>query len=152
MPRPTIDYLNARRALKPASGETNYRAREQAVYAPEGEQIRKRPHFSFEKLERNWQKVEKEQAQIATQIQKVIEQSANKELWESLSAFTRESLREFWRTSVTLIPSEAPLEFSPKLLPEFLFEAGVAAGRIRQINERGGTNGAGFRLRPVQIS
>ena len=35
MPRPTIDYLNARRALKPASGGTIYRARERAIYAPE---------------------------------------------------------------------------------------------------------------------
>jgi hypothetical protein len=35
MPRPTIEYLNARRALKPASGGTNYRVRERAVYAPE---------------------------------------------------------------------------------------------------------------------
>jgi hypothetical protein len=35
MPRPAIDYLNARRALKPASGGTNYRVRERAVYAPE---------------------------------------------------------------------------------------------------------------------
>jgi DNA-binding transcriptional regulator YdaS (Cro superfamily) len=37
MPRPTIDYLNARRALKPASGGTNYRAREKPVYAEDVE-------------------------------------------------------------------------------------------------------------------
>jgi hypothetical protein len=35
MSRPTIDYLNARRALKPASGGTNYRVRERAIYDPE---------------------------------------------------------------------------------------------------------------------
>jgi len=37
MPRPPLDYLNARRALKPASGGTNYRRRERAIYAPEVE-------------------------------------------------------------------------------------------------------------------
>ena len=37
MPRPTIDYLNARRALKPASGGTNYRACEKPVYAEDVE-------------------------------------------------------------------------------------------------------------------
>jgi DNA-binding transcriptional regulator YdaS (Cro superfamily) len=33
MPRPTVEYLNARRAHKPASGGTNYRTRECAVFA-----------------------------------------------------------------------------------------------------------------------
>jgi len=42
MPRPTIDYLNARRALKPASGGTNYRVRERAIYDPEIEDGRRR--------------------------------------------------------------------------------------------------------------
>jgi DNA-binding transcriptional regulator YdaS (Cro superfamily) len=42
MPRPTIDYLNARRALKPASGGTNYRARERAIYAEDVELIKRR--------------------------------------------------------------------------------------------------------------
>jgi hypothetical protein len=37
MPRPSIEYLNARRAVKPASGGTNYRAREKAIYAPESD-------------------------------------------------------------------------------------------------------------------
>ena len=35
MPRPPVDYLDARRASKPASGGTNYRARERAIYAPD---------------------------------------------------------------------------------------------------------------------
>jgi hypothetical protein len=35
MPKPPVDYLIARRALKPASGGTNYRVRERAIYAPE---------------------------------------------------------------------------------------------------------------------
>ena len=40
MPRPSIDYLNARRrAIKPASGGTNYRTRERAKYAPDTEAL-----------------------------------------------------------------------------------------------------------------
>jgi len=35
VPRPSIDYLNARRLIKPASGGKNYRRREHASYAPE---------------------------------------------------------------------------------------------------------------------
>ena len=35
--KPSIEYLNARRAIKPASGGTNYRARERARYAPDSE-------------------------------------------------------------------------------------------------------------------
>jgi hypothetical protein len=35
MPKPPVDYLNARRALRPASGGTNYRVRERAIYDPE---------------------------------------------------------------------------------------------------------------------
>jgi DNA-binding transcriptional regulator YdaS (Cro superfamily) len=45
MPRPTIDYLNARRALKPASGGTNYRIRERAIYAEDVELIKRRYPF-----------------------------------------------------------------------------------------------------------
>ena len=37
MPRPSIDYLNARRANAPASGGTNYRRNERAEYAPDSE-------------------------------------------------------------------------------------------------------------------
>jgi hypothetical protein len=37
MPRPSIEYLNARRAAKAASGGTNYRLRERAEYAPDSE-------------------------------------------------------------------------------------------------------------------
>ena len=39
MPRPSIEYLNARRAIKPASGGTNYRARERVKYAPDSEAL-----------------------------------------------------------------------------------------------------------------
>ena len=39
MSRPSIEYLNARRAIKPASGGTNYRARERAKYAPDSEAL-----------------------------------------------------------------------------------------------------------------
>jgi hypothetical protein len=35
MSKPPIDYLIKRRAFKPASGGTNYRVRERAIYAPE---------------------------------------------------------------------------------------------------------------------
>ena len=35
--RPTIEFLNARRALLPASGGTNYKLRETAKYAPDCE-------------------------------------------------------------------------------------------------------------------
>jgi hypothetical protein len=35
--KPSIEHLNARRAIKPASGGTNYRARERARYAPDSE-------------------------------------------------------------------------------------------------------------------
>jgi hypothetical protein len=37
MPRPSIEYLNARRAIKAASGGTNYRLRDRAEYAPDSE-------------------------------------------------------------------------------------------------------------------
>jgi hypothetical protein len=49
MPRPTIDYLNARRALKPASGGTNYRVRERAIYDPEIEDERRRRYAEEER-------------------------------------------------------------------------------------------------------
>ena len=42
MPKPSVDYLNARRALKPATGGTNYRARERAIYDPEIEDEQRR--------------------------------------------------------------------------------------------------------------
>jgi hypothetical protein len=51
MPRPTIDYLNARRTLKPASGGTNYRARERTIYDPEIED-EQRPRWAEEE---RWQ-------------------------------------------------------------------------------------------------
>jgi hypothetical protein len=53
MPRPIIDYLNARRALKPASGGTNYRVRERAIYAPESDLEESWCHFE----ERRWQQL-----------------------------------------------------------------------------------------------
>jgi hypothetical protein len=37
MARASIDYMNARRDAKPASGGTNYRARECAQYRPDSE-------------------------------------------------------------------------------------------------------------------
>jgi hypothetical protein len=49
MPRPTIDYLNARRALKPASGGTNYRVRERAIYDPEIEDEQRRRYAEEER-------------------------------------------------------------------------------------------------------
>ena len=63
MPRPTIDYLNARRASKPASGGKNYRARERAKYAPDTEadacEYRLKSNgFTQEELERRWKKGE----------------------------------------------------------------------------------------------
>jgi len=39
MPRPSIEYLNACRAIKPASGVTNYTARERVKYAPDSEAL-----------------------------------------------------------------------------------------------------------------
>jgi hypothetical protein len=84
MPRPIIEYLNARRALKPASGGTNYRARERAVYAPE---------------------IEDEQRSLWAEEQR----------WQQLLKLQRSKQVE--------------------LLKEFLFKAGVAVGRIRQIDE-----------------
>jgi hypothetical protein len=35
MPKPSVDFLNARRALMPATGGRNYRAHERAIYDPE---------------------------------------------------------------------------------------------------------------------
>jgi hypothetical protein len=65
MPRPSIEYLNARRAIKPASGGTNYRARERAKYAPDTEadacEYRlKLNGFTQEELERRWKRGEEE--------------------------------------------------------------------------------------------
>jgi hypothetical protein len=39
MPRPSIDYVDARRSIRLASGGTNYRARERAKYAPDSEAL-----------------------------------------------------------------------------------------------------------------
>jgi hypothetical protein len=52
MPRPTIEYLNARRALKPASGGTNYRARERAIYDPEIEDEQRRQYAEEERQQK----------------------------------------------------------------------------------------------------
>jgi hypothetical protein len=84
MPRPSIDYLNARRALKPASGGTNYRVRERAIYDPE---------IKDEQRSR-W---------------------AEEERWQQLLKSQRSE--------------------QVALLTEFLFKAGVAVGRIRQIDQ-----------------
>jgi hypothetical protein len=68
MPRPTIDYLNARRALKPASGGTIYRARERAIYAPEIEDEQR----SRWAEEQQWQQLLKsqrsKQAELVTEL------------------------------------------------------------------------------------
>jgi hypothetical protein len=65
MPRATIDYLNARRANKPASGGKNYRVRERAKYAPDTEadarEYRLKSNgFTQEELEQRWKRGEEQ--------------------------------------------------------------------------------------------
>jgi hypothetical protein len=70
MPRPSVNYLNARRDCKPASGGTNYRARERAVYAPDD--TKSHGSLSPEEYERRFKKAEEERAHIAAQKQKLL--------------------------------------------------------------------------------
>ena len=70
MPRPAIDYLNARRALRPASGGKVYSRK--AKYAPE----EKCPPLSQEELERRWKRAEEERAYIADQKQRFLAEIA----------------------------------------------------------------------------
>ena len=69
MPRPTIDYLNARRALKPASGGKVYSRK--AKYAPE-KNFPPKPPLSPEEWERRWRRGEEERTEIAAQKQHLI--------------------------------------------------------------------------------
>ena len=72
MPLPTIEYLNARQALKPASGGKVYHRK--AKYAPE----ENCPPLSLsqEELEQRWKRSEEERACIADQKQRLIAKAA----------------------------------------------------------------------------
>ena len=71
MSRPPIDYLNARRALKPASGGTNYRASERAIYAPDDMQSYG-CGLTPDEYERRFKKAEEDRARTAAQKRKLI--------------------------------------------------------------------------------
>jgi hypothetical protein len=58
MSRPAIEYLNARRASKPASGGTNYRRRERAKTDPDSGPDAFVIPLSPEELEQQWKKGE----------------------------------------------------------------------------------------------
>jgi hypothetical protein len=94
MPRPTIEFLNARRALKPASGGTNYRVRERAIYDPEIEDKQRR---RYAEKERRQQLLKSERSQkvellkelllrVGTAVERIrqideIQRSLNHEDW-----------------------------------------------------------------------
>jgi hypothetical protein len=86
MPRPTIDFLNARRALKPASGGTNYRARERARYAPDSDEE-----------ELKW--AEEERAMITAQTQRLIAEATSKRTIEYLlkRGFSENAVQRYLR-------------------------------------------------------
>jgi hypothetical protein len=79
MPRPSIDYLSARRAAKLASGGTNYRRREnaRAKCDPNSDAGAHIIPLSPEEYERRFKKAEEERAHIAAQKQKLIAEAVH---------------------------------------------------------------------------
>jgi hypothetical protein len=68
MPRPSIEYLNARRAVKPASGGINYRARERAIYAPEIEDEQRSRWAEEQQRQQSLQSQRSEQVELLTEL------------------------------------------------------------------------------------